>query len=129
MPQASATDIRRGLEAELDRVLRDTTCRALAVARTDGLVLAHRGATGLDPRVVAAVAATMVGAAEVAAEQLGQGDIEEITIRCTQGRIIAVNAGPEAVVIALYGRDENLGLAILTLSRSAGAIAKLLEGA
>jgi len=125
--QANVMDVRHELEAVLDRVLRDTGCRAIAIARTDGLVVAHRGASWLDPRVVAAVAATMVGAAEVAAEQLGQGDIEEITIRCTQGRIIAVNAGPEAVVIALYGRDENLGLVILTLSRATEAIARLLE--
>ncbi len=120
-------DLRQELEAVLDGVLRTTGCHAIAIGRADGLVVAHRGAPGLDPRVVAAVAATMVGAAEVAAEQLGQGDIEEITIRCTQGRIIAVNAGLEAVVIALYGRDENLGLAILTLSRAAAAIAGLLE--
>jgi len=129
VPQASAVDIRHELEALLDGVIRSTECHAIAIARTDGLVVAHRGASGLDPRIVAAVAATIVGAAEVVAQQLGQGEIEEVTIRCTQGRIIAVNAGREAVVIALYGKSENLGLAFLTLGRVAGEIGTLLDRA
>jgi hypothetical protein len=119
-------NIRPELEAVLDAVRRDTRCRGIAVARADGLAIVHRGSAALDPRVVAAVAATMMGTAEVAAKQLGQGEIEEITIRCTEGRIIAVNAGQEAIVIALYGREENLGLAVLTLNRAAATIAELL---
>ena len=49
MSQANVMDVRHELEAVLDRVLRDTGCRAIAIARTDGLVVAHRGASWLDP--------------------------------------------------------------------------------
>jgi predicted regulator of Ras-like GTPase activity (Roadblock/LC7/MglB family) len=115
------------LEAVLEQARRETRCRSVAVSRRDGLVIVHRLAPAHDPRVTAASAASLVGAAKVTATELEQGGMEQVIIGCTHGQIVAVDAGPEAVMIALYDRDSNLGLALLGLTRAAQQIAKILE--
>ncbi|HEV8595604.1 MAG TPA: roadblock/LC7 domain-containing protein [Thermoplasmata archaeon] len=120
-------DIRSELERILDRAMRDMHCMAIVAARLDGLPIASRFATKLDPRVAAAVAATIYGAAEVVSRELSQGTIEQIALQYSHGRVVAVGAGPDAVVIAVYAKEGALGLALLSLTRAAADVAAILE--
>lgn len=128
MVKASPVEIRGALDRILDRSVRDSAALAVVIARMDGLVIAHRLASGQDPRVASAVAASIFGAAEVATQQLEQGPIEQILIVSRKGNVIAVHAGPEAIVLALFSKEHSLGLALLGLSRTAKEVADVLEG-
>jgi len=84
-------------------------------------------APGQDPRLAAAMAAATVGGAASAAQELRQGAVERVIIECSAGKMIAVGAGSEAIVLALYDREANLGLALHELTQAAQAIGKILE--
>jgi predicted regulator of Ras-like GTPase activity (Roadblock/LC7/MglB family) len=119
-------DIKQRLEDALDHTAQASHARSIAVARRDGLVIVHRLAPGLDPRLTAAMAAAMLGAAASAAKELRQGEIERVIVECTGGTIVAVDAGPDAIVVALYDRGANLGLALHGLARAAQSVDQML---
>lgn len=122
----------RGLKERLEDAIEQTSrvshVRSITVARRDGLVIVHRVEPGQDPRLAAAMAAATVGSAAAAAQELRQGMVERVIIECSAGTIVAVGAGPEAIILALYDREENLGLALRGLTQAGQAIDKILEG-
>jgi len=73
------------------------------------------------------MAAATVGSAASAAQELRQGTVERVIIECSAGKMIAVGAGPEAIILALYDREANLGLALHGLTQAAQAIDKILQ--
>jgi len=115
------------LEAAIERTRRLSPVRSLTVTRRDGLVIVHHVAPGQDPRLAAAMAAATVGGAASAAQELHQGAVERVIIECSAGKMIAIGAGPEAIVLALYDREANLGLVLHELTRAAQAIDQILE--
>jgi len=127
-PPGGGKDVVKALDLVLGRAMRDTNAQAIVAARLDGLSIAARFASRMDPKVAAAVAASIYGAAEVVSRELAQGPIEQITLTCANGRVVAVGAGPEAVLFAVYPREGALGLALLSLTRAGSQIATLLEG-
>lgn len=116
--------------AELERVLQEleriTGCKSVAVAGRDGLLIVHRMASGVDPASVSAVAATAVDAATAAARSLEQGEFEQLVIKCAEGTVFAAEAGPDAVLIALYDRDADLSFSRLRLRRATQVIEEAL---
>ncbi len=127
MVEEDPRNLKERLEAAIERTRRLSPVRSLTVARRDGLVIVHRVAPGQDPRLAAAMAAATVGGATSAAQELRQGTVESVIIECSAGKMIAVGAGPEAIVLALYDREANLGLALHELAHAAEAIDKILE--
>ncbi len=121
----------RGLKERLEDAIGQTSgvrlVRSITVTRRDGLVIVHRVAPGQDPRLAAAMAAATVGSAASAAQELRQGTVERVIIECSAGKMIAVGAGPEAIILALYDREANLGLALHGLTQAAQAIDKILQ--
>ena len=115
-----------GVADELRRVLRElsrvTGCRSVAVARRDGLLIVHHLAPGQDPKAIAALGVEAVGAVRGIAERLEQGEFEQAFIKCSQGTILAAEAGSDAVLIALYDRDADLSLAGLRIRATTRAI-------
>ncbi len=125
---ASATPgIKERLEYTLELSRRTSGCRSIAVARHDGLVIVHRLELGHDPRLAAAMAVVAHGSASSTAKELGQGKLERLIAECSEGKIIVLGAGPDAVIIGLYEKNVNLGLALHGLAQTAGAIEKILS--
>ncbi len=119
--------LKERLEDAIERTRRVSPIRSITVTRRDGLVIVHHVAPGQDPRLAAAMAAATVGGAASAAQELRQGVVERVIIECSAGKMIAVGAGPEAIVLALYDREANLGLVLHELTRAAQAIDQILE--
>jgi predicted regulator of Ras-like GTPase activity (Roadblock/LC7/MglB family) len=117
------------LESLLDRAIRETGSMGMAIARRDGLPIAWRLRGGEDARLAAAMAASILGTVSAIAVQLDQGDVNDVVANCSRGKIVAVQAGDEAVVIAWYGLDANLGLVLIRLGAAAQRIAEALEAA
>lgn len=118
--------IKEKLDAAIQQISRTSRSRSIALARRDGLVIVHRVEPGHDPRLAAAMAAATVGGAMAAAQELSQGRVERVIIECSRGKIVALDAGHDAILMALYDRDANLGLALHGLSQAAEAIGEIL---
>jgi len=118
--------IRKRLEEALGEAQRVSGCQSTIVARQDGLVIAHRTGQDHDPHLASAMTAAIFGTAAFAAEDLGQGVVERIVIECSDGKIVAMSAGREAIIVGLYRKDTNLGLLLHGLTTAAEIIARVL---
>ncbi len=118
--------LKERLEDAIGQASRVTPCRSIAVARRDGLVIVHRLEAGRSPQQVAAMAAAVLGLAATVAKELNQGEAERVIVECSEGDIVAMNAGTDAVLLALYGRGANLVLALHGLAKTAHTIDELL---
>src|SRR2546422_877535 len=122
-PAPSPTPVRNDeLERVLSELTRLTDCRALVVARRDGLMIIHRVPAGRDPAALAAYAAATVDFALNTASSLDQGEFEQVVIKCAEGTILAAAAGPEAVLLGLYDAEADMSLARFRLKRATKVI-------
>jgi hypothetical protein len=96
------------------------------VVSRDGLVIASN-ITDIDADTFAAMSAAMQGAAETAASELKQGDVDQIIIETGKGKIISTGAGKRAILVILTSRSINLGLALLEMGRTAEKIGSILR--
>ncbi|WAM22647.1 MAG: roadblock/LC7 domain-containing protein (plasmid) [Candidatus Methanoperedens sp.] len=114
----------------VDKVLADLkTVRgveACAVASRDGLLIRAILQEGQKSESFAAMSATMFGAAETAATVLGTGIPSRVIVESDQGRLIAIGAGPKALLIVLVSLDTGLGLILLELEKAAIKLKELL---
>ena len=124
--EAQRKGIKERLEDALGEVRRVSPCRSIALARRDGLVIVHRLEPGRDPQQAAAMAAAALGAAASVAKELGQGKVERVIIECAEGKVVALDAGPDAILLALYDHGANLGLALHGLTRTARTVDEIL---
>ncbi len=78
---------------------------------------------------MAAIAAMVVDAAAALARDLEQGEFEQVVLRCAEGTVLAAAAGPDAVLIALYDQDADLGLSRFRLKATTRTIEETLARA
>ncbi len=127
MPGEGGKGLKERLEEAIQQTGRVSSVRSITVTRRDGLVIVHRVEPGQDPRLAAAMAAATVGSATAAAQELRQGDVQRVIIECSEGKMVVLEAGPEAIILALYDRGANLGLALHGLAQAAQSIYRILE--
>lgn len=115
----------------LERVIEDLTqvsdIQAAAVVRRDGLIISHTLPDGVDPKIVAAMTAAIVGTSEMATVQLDQGRFARAVIESEEGKLISTGAGEEALLVALVYKDANLGLVLMAMERAARHVEELLR--
>jgi predicted regulator of Ras-like GTPase activity (Roadblock/LC7/MglB family) len=121
------TDVWTRLEATIDELSHVTDIKSAAVVRRDGLVVTHTLPEGVDPRIVAAMTAAIVGTAEMATVQLAQGRFVRAIVESDQGKLLSLGAGEEALLVALVYDDANLGLVLMALERAAKQVETILR--
>jgi predicted regulator of Ras-like GTPase activity (Roadblock/LC7/MglB family) len=99
---------------------------ACAAASRDGMLI--RAVMQKEQFVdsLAAMSATMLGAAETATTQLEKGLPNRLIVESEHGRLIVVGAGPKALLVVLTGLDTGLGLMLLEVEKSAKKLKELL---
>lgn len=115
------------LQQILELATRELGCSSIAVAGRDGLVIAHRVPRGTDPRTAAALAASILNSASDVARDLRQAEVRQVIIDSTDGRIVAMAAGTDAIVLAIYERDADLAPLQLRLDHVAETVRSILE--
>jgi predicted regulator of Ras-like GTPase activity (Roadblock/LC7/MglB family) len=100
---------------------------ASAAASRDGLLIRALMEKEQFSESLAAMSATMLGAAETATTELGKGLPHRVIVESEHGRLIAVGAGPKALLIVLVNMDAGLGLILLELEKSAAKLKDLLK--
>ncbi len=121
------TDVWARLEKTLDELSHLTDIKAAAVVRRDGLVITHTLPDGVDPNLVAAMTAAIVGTSEMATVQLAQGRFQRAIVESDEGKLLSVGAGEEALLVALVYKDANLGLVLMGMEKAARQVAEILR--
>jgi len=124
------SEISTGGTEEIQRILKEmnTECRDIQLSMlttVDGLTMTAVG-TVLDPEQVGAMCTELISVCHKAAEQLEQGELEQMILRCRAGCMFLMPAGDLAVLAIMSTPDVNLGLLILEAQRTAVLIQKLL---
>ena len=97
-----------------------------AIISRDGLPIASNVGKK-DAETFAAMSAAMQGAAETAAAELDQGEVEQVIIETAKGKVISVGAGKKAILVILADKKANLGLVLLEMHRSVKKISDVLK--
>lgn len=95
------------------------------IASRDGLLMASDMRKG-DEETFAAMSATMLGAAETASVELEKGMPDRVIVESKDGKLIAIGAGPNALLVVLTPPDAGLGLVLVELGRAADKIKKII---
>jgi predicted regulator of Ras-like GTPase activity (Roadblock/LC7/MglB family) len=115
----------------VDKILADLKkvrgFEACAVASRDGLLIRAILQEGQSSESFASMSATMFGAAETAATVLGKGIPNRVIVESDRGRLIAIGAGPKALLVVLVSLDTGIGLILLEIENAAIKLNELLK--
>jgi predicted regulator of Ras-like GTPase activity (Roadblock/LC7/MglB family) len=121
------TDVWSRLNETISELSQVTDIKSAAVVRRDGLVVTHTFPDGVDPKIVAAMTAAIVGTSEMASIQLAQGRFIRAIIESDEGKLLSLGAGDEALLVALVYDDANLGLVLMAMERAARQVETILR--
>lgn len=99
---------------------------AAAVVTRDGLLVASNLSTNVDGETLAAMTATMVGAAETAMSELKKKDITRVVVESKESKLISTGAG-QTILVCMVNAKSNLGLALLEIKKAANLIKEEVE--
>jgi uncharacterized protein len=115
----------------IDKILADLKkaggVEACAAVSRDGLLIRSSLHKEQFAESFAAMSATMLGAAETASIELGKGIPNRVIVESSEGRLIAVGAGPKALLVVIVSQDVGLGLMLLELDKAAIDLKELLK--
>ncbi|TLZ87363.1 MAG: hypothetical protein E6K00_05455 [Methanobacteriota archaeon] len=126
---ARVTDLWGRLEETIEELSHVTDIKSAAVVRRDGLVVTHTLPEGVDPKIVAAMTAAIVGTSEMATIQLSQGRFVRAIVESDHGKLLSLGAGEEALLVALVYDDANLGLVLMAMERAAKQVERIMQEA
>jgi predicted regulator of Ras-like GTPase activity (Roadblock/LC7/MglB family) len=114
------------IEVILKEISKAGGIEAAAIARRDGLLIfSTLSEQRLSERFVA-MSATMMGAAETAATELGMGIPDKIIIESKNGKIIGTGAGTKALLFVMTRPDASLGLVLIETKKGSEKIKQVL---
>lgn len=122
-----APSLKQLLEKALTDLSRMGDLEASAVISRDGLLIAHYTPEGTHAETFAAMAATMMGAAETAMSELKKSVPDRVIVESSTGRLIAKGAGPKAILVVSVRPEAGLGLVLLEMDKTANKVKQLLE--
>lgn len=99
---------------------------ASAVVSVDGLIMASSLPADIEEDRVSAMSAAMLSLGERIAQELNRGYLDQVYIRGTNGYIILMSVGEEAVLTAMARADAKLGLIFLDMKRAAEDLSRLV---
>ena len=103
-----------------------TGIRAWLLLSKEGLPISSAVPQGLEEAEIAAMSASILGVADLAAERLEQGTLEEILITNAKGLIIMKGAGEKAILVLAARKDMKSGLLVYAAKVATEKIAPLL---
>jgi predicted regulator of Ras-like GTPase activity (Roadblock/LC7/MglB family) len=99
---------------------------ASAVVSVDGLTIASALPQGVEEDRVAAMSAAMLSLGERIASELGRGSLEQVYIKGSNGYVMLMSVGADAVLTALARENAKLGLILLDMRRAVEALSNLI---
>ncbi len=99
---------------------------ASAVVSVDGLIMASSLPSGVDEDRISAMSAAMISLGDRIADELNRGILEQVYIRGSDGFIVLMSVGEDAVITVLARKSAKLGLIFLDMGRAVEDLARLL---
>jgi predicted regulator of Ras-like GTPase activity (Roadblock/LC7/MglB family) len=99
---------------------------ASAVVSVDGLIMASSLPSSVDEDRISAMSAAMISLGDRIAGELGRGKLERVYIEGSEGIIVLMAIGEDAVLTVMARRQAKLGLIFLDMRRAVEDIVQLL---
>ena len=99
---------------------------ASAVVSVDGLIMASALPADTDEDRISAMSAAMLSLGDRIASELNRGSLERVHISGSNGIIVLMAVGEEAVLTVLARKDAKLGLIFWDAKRTAQDLSRLL---
>ncbi len=99
---------------------------ASAVVSVDGLIMASSLPAGVDEDRISAMSAAMLSLGDRISSELNRGRLERVYISGSDGIIVLMAVGEDAVLTVLARSQAKLGLIFLDMRRAAEDLARLL---
>ena len=96
--------------------------KSAAIVSTEGLPIASALPQGVDETKIAAMTAALLSLSEKAIIEMRKGDFDQLYIKGSEGYLLVMQAGPNAVLTVSTTKDVRLGLTLLDLGRHLGKI-------
>ena len=100
--------------------------RAATIVSSEGTPIASALAQGVDEIRIANILASLFSLAERAFVEMKQGEFEQLYLKGSDGYLLVLAAGPNAVLCLSTTKDVRLGLIFLDCKRTCEKIAKLI---
>jgi len=110
------------------RVLQANTqnVESSAVVSVDGLIIASSLPSGIEEDQISAMSAAMLSLGERISGELGRGALNEVYIHGSDGYVLLVAVGEDAVLTVLTQKQAKLGLIFLEMRRAAEDLKELV---
>lgn len=99
---------------------------ASAVVSVDGLIMASSLPGNVDEDRISAMSAAMLSLGDRIAEELRRGRLQRVYIEGSEGIIVLMSVGEDAVLTVMAQSKAKLGLIFLDMRRAAEDLARLL---
>ncbi|MHA1195239.1 MAG: roadblock/LC7 domain-containing protein [Promethearchaeota archaeon] len=100
--------------------------KAAAIVSAEGLPIASALPQGVDETRIAAMTAALLSLSERAIIEMNKGNFEQLFIKGSDGYLLVLQAGPNAVLTVSTTSDVRLGLILLDCRRTCEKIAQLI---
>ena len=100
--------------------------KSAAIVSAEGLPIASALPQGVDETRIAAMTAALLSLAERAVIEMDKGEFSELYVKGTNGYLLVMEAGPNAVLTVSTTKEVRLGLIFLDCKRTCAKIAKLI---
>ena len=97
-----------------------------AIISTDGLILASALPAGTDEDKVSAIAAALLALGERTSQELQRGTLDQVYVKGSNGYIILMYSGGEAILQAIAGPSAKLGIVLLEMRRTVQELSRLV---
>jgi len=119
------------LQGKLRQIMEEATAlaagvRAWMLLSKEGLPIASALPQGLEEAEIAAMAASILGVADLAAERMEQGSLEEILLTNERGMMLMKSAGEKAILVLAASKALKTGLLVYAARTACDRIAPLL---
>ncbi|MDX1615742.1 MAG: roadblock/LC7 domain-containing protein [Candidatus Promineifilaceae bacterium] len=99
---------------------------ASAVVSVDGLIMASSLPSGVDEDRISAMSAAMLSLGDRISNELQRGQLNQVYIRGTNGFIVLMAVGEEAVLTVMARSSAKLGLIFLDMKRTVEDLKRML---
>lgn len=99
---------------------------AAMIVSTEGLPIASMLPQGIDDERIAAMTATLLFLSKEDITEMRKGDFDQLCIKGSEGYLLVMQAGPNAILLVSTTKDIRLGLILLECRRICEKIAQLI---
>lgn len=100
---------------------------AAAVVSADGLPMASALPSHVEEDRLAAMSAALLTLGERAADNLGKGELAQVFVEGSNGHVILMSAGLNAVLVAVTSKGAKAGLILFEMRKAADRVKSVMD--